>query len=196
MAKIKLGADDRGKSTAPNEPSQQVFKVEKYIVNPNFDYDRLAFDMALLKLDRDIEFNDNIRPICLPDASESLAAGELATTIGWGARDDDFTEYKQLQQIKLPVVDVVTCNNTIHANIEDAVSVLESCMVCAGFSDIKNTSGTYAGDSGSALMAFHDDVWKLYGVTSWRYRFGPYMPGVWSYVPKMVDWVKETMHSN
>jgi len=195
--KIKIGADDRGDTVEQNEPTQQIFTVEKYIVNPKFDVSILSFDTTLVKLDRDIEFNDNVRPICLPDAAENLTLGEWATTIGWGSGKDDWTEPRLLQQIKLPVIDVDTCDKIIQQNIADhPIHVLADSMICAGYDDIHNTSGVYAGDSGSALMAFHDGVWKLYGVTSWRYRFDPYMPGVWAYVPKMVDWIKQTIQSN
>jgi len=195
---IKIGADDRGDILGPNEPTQQVFKVEKYIVNPKYNQPitRSAFDTNLVKLDRDIEFNDNVRPICLPEAAETLTPGEWATTIGWGAQDHDQDEHKQLQQIKLPVIDVETCDKIIQQNTpNNPQHVLESCMICAGYDDINNSSGVFAGDSGSALMAFHDGVWKLYGVTSWRYRESSYMPGVWAYVPKMVDWIKQTIQS-
>jgi len=194
---IKVGADDRGTSIDINEPSQQVFGVEKFFVNPKWDDQTLTFDTTVVKLDKDIEFNDNVRPICLPDASETLAAGEWATTIGWGLQENDHPpEHRELQQLKLPVVDSAACDKTIQENYPGAPHVDPNSMVCAGFPDIHNSTGIYAGDSGSALMAKHGDAWKLYGVTSWRVRWDPYLPGVWAYVPKMVDWIKETIASN
>jgi len=196
---IKVGADDRGPSIDPNEPTQQVFSVEKSVIHPDFDPETLAFDVSLLKLDRDIEFNENVRPICLPDALETLAVGELATTIGWGFEDLNTPELRELQQLQLPVMDTETCNSTVWDEMPDMLSVLGSCMICAGYTDTHNITGIFPGDRGGSLMAFHDGVWKLYGVTSWRIigilpEF--YLPSVFAYVPKMVDWIKQTIESD
>jgi len=199
LSHIKLGADDRGPTFEPNEPTQQIYTAEKVIVNPQFNPATLEFDMTLVKLDRDIEFNDNIRPVCLPEATDLLPAGEWVTTIGWGLREAESPpEHRELQQLKLPVKESKVCNDLIHQEIGDqAISVLDTCMVCAGYDDVNNATGIYGGDSGSSLVAFHGGVWKQYGVTSWRYRYGPpYMPGVWAYVPKMVHWIKQTIQSN
>jgi len=191
---IKVGADHRGNTTDQNEPSQQLFTVEKYVVHPGWGTQGLAFDALLVKVDRDIEFNDNVRPICLPEAVETLTAGEWATTFGWGTREGGGPEHKRLQQIKLPVLDIETCNKTYEEQGNN--DVLENSMVCAGYSDIHNTSGNYPGDSGSGMMAFHDGVWKLYGVTSWRNYMDPFLPTVFAYVPKFADWIKQTIQSN
>jgi len=194
---VKLGADDRGPTFEQNEPTQQIYTAEKTIRHPKWDGQKLAFDLTLVKLDRDIEFNDNIRQICLPDSeTDLLNIGEWATTIGWGLRDTEaMPEHRHLQQLKLPVLDPDVCNQMIHQAISGSISVSPDSMVCAGYSDIHNSTGVYGGDSGSALMAYRGDSWKLFGVTSWRYRFNPYLPGVWAYVPKMIDWVKQTIQS-
>jgi len=196
---IKLGADDRGTSSSQtNEPNQQIFKVEKAIAHPKFNSSALTFDFSLARLDRDIEFNDFVRPVCLPSSSDSVAVGENVITIGWGYGGPDGTvpEHHHLQQLKIPVISAAKCNVLIQQYYPGGVQVDPSIMVCAGIDDITNTTGVYGGDSGSALMSFRDNTWKQFGVTSWRYRFNPYLPAVWSYVPPVVDWIQQTIQTD
>lgn len=41
-------------------------------------------DVAILTMDRPVEFTQNIRPICLP-TGQSDYTGKVATVIGWGS---------------------------------------------------------------------------------------------------------------
>ncbi len=45
-------------------------------------------DIALIKLDGDIEWSDSIRPVCLPKSVELSFSGRLATVAGWGWTDE------------------------------------------------------------------------------------------------------------
>jgi len=44
-------------------------------------------DLAVLRLDRSLEFNRWIRPVCLPDNKLSWIPfpGTMCTAVGWGA---------------------------------------------------------------------------------------------------------------
>ena len=64
------------------------------------------FDVALLKLDRQVRIAPNVAPICLPPSTASsspkpsiTAPGTLATVVGWGrlGREDDAPHSNVLQ---------------------------------------------------------------------------------------------------
>jgi len=64
--KVTLGAYDRCQmdTTSVND------SVSSITVLPNYDARTGSHDIALLKLTNAITFNDNIKPICLPQASK------------------------------------------------------------------------------------------------------------------------------
>ena len=65
------------------------------------------FDVALLKLDRQVRIAPNVAPICLPPSSSAVAGssasltapGTLATVVGWGrlGREEDAPHSNVLQ---------------------------------------------------------------------------------------------------
>lgn len=58
-------------------------KVKKLYIHPKFNKFLLEDDMALIQLDRPVEFDMNIQPICLPEKSDDFT-GEDAFVSGWG----------------------------------------------------------------------------------------------------------------
>lgn len=65
-------------------PKYQKFKMEKISIHENFDNVTKHNDIALIRLDRNVEFSENIQAICLPNASADSIPGELLEIVGWG----------------------------------------------------------------------------------------------------------------
>jgi len=185
--KVKLGADDRGNSSHPNEPSQQVMSIEKVIINPK--YGGITHDAALLKFTEDVQFNDNIIPICLPEATESLKAGDNAVTVGWGLSSNDGTTFpRELLQVVVPVVDRKQCDQSYPGRLDDS-------MICAGYFK-QGGKDSCDGDSGGPFMAKRNERWELFGIVSWGSGCAaPHYPGVYGYLPgpDMLDWMLDTL---
>jgi hypothetical protein len=66
QVKVTLGAYDRCQldTTSVND------SISNIIVLPNYDARTGSHDIALLKLTNPVTFNDNIKPVCLPQASK------------------------------------------------------------------------------------------------------------------------------
>mgnify|MGYP002048625842 CR=1 FL=1 len=47
-------------------------KVKEKIVHPKYNFFTYEYDLALLKLDKRVDFQDNIIPICLPGNDDLL----------------------------------------------------------------------------------------------------------------------------
>jgi len=186
--KVKLGVDDHGDSSDPNEPSQQVMTIEKAIVHPKYGTRAHAYDVSLVKFTEDVQINDNVIPICLPAPGEVLKSGDNTVTIGWGDTESGGQESRTLNQVVVPVVDWPVCNQSYQGAIDDT-------MVCAGNLEHGGVDSCQ-GDSGGALMAHRNDRWELFGVVSWGGGCAePHYPGVYSYLPGpyMLDWILDTL---
>jgi hypothetical protein len=58
--------------------TEEVIFHPEYKPAPNYDY----WDIAIVKLNRTIKFNDIISPICLPTVNDNFY-GKKVTTAGW-----------------------------------------------------------------------------------------------------------------
>ncbi|XP_071578101.1 CLIP domain-containing serine protease HP8-like [Temnothorax nylanderi] len=143
------------------------------------------YDIALLRLSRDVTFTTFIKPICLP--SSSSLGGKLYVA-GWGK-----TETRSASNIKLklalPLADKDQCEQTYtNAGVQ-----LGYGQICAGGQRGKDSC---RGDSGGPLMAVERIAdgtgrWTAVGVVS----FGPSpcgmqgWPGIYTKVTDFVPWI-------
>ena len=68
-----------------NEPGflAQKYHVKKWIQHPEYSSATVYHDIALIELDRTVEFSENIQPACLNTKSDIPEFGLQVT--GWGA---------------------------------------------------------------------------------------------------------------
>ena len=66
------------------EGTEQIIPIDKIIVHPNYDPRVTGFDydVALIKLTEPINFNINVRPVCLP--TMDFPPGTNCYVTGWG----------------------------------------------------------------------------------------------------------------
>lgn len=72
-------------------PSSQRFGIESAIVHEHYGYDPHTNvhehnDIALIRLDKSVQFNNHIQPVCLPvrTLQKQLSEGVPLTVAGWG----------------------------------------------------------------------------------------------------------------
>ncbi|KFD65972.1 hypothetical protein M514_03144 [Trichuris suis] len=112
-------------------------------------------DVALLKLERKVGYNEFIQGICLPSPKERLPAKEHPCYVtGWGFLNANKTQGKRLQQIEVHIFKNSKC-----IWLPDIKR-----SFCAG-SETENI-GTCSGDSGGPLTCQKDGKFVLYGVVS------------------------------
>ncbi|KAF2900479.1 hypothetical protein ILUMI_05705 [Ignelater luminosus] len=164
----------------------QIVNITEKISHP--DYNRLtkSNDIALLRLERDIEYTDFIRPICLPPENSSAPkeGTELAVS-GWGATEDGSTKSAVKIKVSVPIISNETCNKTLHN--------IQSTQLCAG-----GVSGRDAcqGNSGGPLVnSFVGTVegrvqWYQEGIVSHGIRCGLVgYPGIYTRVSSYISWI-------
>lgn len=64
------------------DSTELLVGVSKWISHPNYDPNIMRNDIALIKLDKKIEFSDTILPVCFPSGVNS-DAGSNGVVTGW-----------------------------------------------------------------------------------------------------------------
>ncbi|KAG8199828.1 hypothetical protein JTE90_000916 [Oedothorax gibbosus] len=187
----RLGLLRRG-SELPN-PSEQVRRISKILLHPQYVDKGFVNDIALLRMDAPVLFSDYLRPVCLPTAEEDpgLWHGKQCSVVGWGKLYEiGHTFPDSLQEVRLPVISTEECRKRI---LFLTMYHITDNMFCAGYE--RGGRDACLGDSGGPLMCQRDDGrWLLLGVTSNGDGCGrPGRPGVYTKVVQYLDWIRNTM---
>nr|XP_027198687.1 serine proteinase stubble-like [Dermatophagoides pteronyssinus] len=166
----------------------EVFTVSEVKLHPNFRFTPQAdrYDVAVLVLDRSVQYRENIMPICLPP-KDTIYIGRMSYVAGWGAlQAGSKLRPKVLQHVPVPVIENNICENW-HKQRGINIKIYDE-MMCAGY----ETGGKDAcqGDSGGPLMLNEFGVWYLIGIVSAGYSCAKqYQPGIYHRVSSSSDWV-------
>nr|ACO10196.1 Chymotrypsin-C precursor [Caligus rogercresseyi] len=128
-----------------DEPHRQYFVTEESYLHPNYDYTEVD-DIALVKLQEEIEFNDYVRPACFPTYSDvgKTFSDERVTVIGWGRikGEPDPISVTALQYAEdIKVIDNKACKDVYG-------SIVTERLICI---DSSEGRGVCSGDSGGPL---------------------------------------------
>ncbi|XP_007899168.1 coagulation factor VII isoform X1 [Callorhinchus milii] len=173
------------------EGSEQRRNLSEAIDHENFNKKTIDHDIAVLKLESPIVFDDYAVPICLPEprfAVRELMQILYSTVTGWGRRSEAGLGSNILRKLQIPFVRKSLCSPTTNYNITDN-------MFCAGYKDAFLDS--CSGDSGGPLATQYKGTWFLTGIVSWGEgcaRQGKY--GIYTKVYKFVEWINQHINRN
>jgi secreted trypsin-like serine protease len=162
--------------------------VSEVHVHPDWDGGTLQNDIALLKLDSDVEPASNIRPIILAERVFQIANGSLLTVSGWGITESGRPS-TILKKARVPKIPHSECNSA--TSYQGAVA---ESMLCAGV----GRSDSCQGDSGGPLIraGSADDEPIQIGVVSWGYGCArANYPGVYTDVRWFSEWIDSKIRS-
>ncbi|XP_070533401.1 uncharacterized protein [Ptychodera flava] len=174
-------------SLSPSSSSPERFEsaVISSTVHPSYDSATEAWDVALLFIEDLIEFNDYIRPVCLPPSHDPDFFPDYQTCMisGWGYIHENAVSLSANLLTAMTALDTTANCDRVYGTIEDN-------MICA-------YSATYAdtcqGDSGGPLACeMNDGRWYLAGITSWGQGCGrPGIPGVYARITAARQWIND-----
>ncbi|XP_021918789.1 serine proteinase stubble isoform X3 [Zootermopsis nevadensis] len=165
-----------------------TFGVREIRVHPYFKFTPQAdrFDVAVLRLDRPVQYMPHIAPICLPEKGEDFL-GQYGWAAGWGAlQAGSRLRPKTLQAVDVPVIDNRLCERWHKSNGINVIIYDE--MMCAGYRG--GGKDSCQGDSGGPLMTEKVGRWYLIGIVSAGYSCAQRgQPGIYHRVAHTVDWI-------
>lgn len=181
--KVVLGEFD-----SKNEEGNEVLvDVEKVINHQRYSGRTHDYDIALAKLKDPLEnFNEFMKPVCLPDKSHSFPKGKMCTVTGFGLLEEGGKQATKLMEAKIPIVDHKECSKKYR---------LTDNMMCAGYP--QGGIDACQGDSGGPLVCPIEGKWYLAGVVSYgRGCARKDYPGVYADVKALRKWIDDTMRAN
>ncbi|MEC8537913.1 MAG: trypsin-like serine protease [Bacteroidota bacterium] len=161
-----------------------IYQAAEIIAHNGYNGNSMNNDIALIRLENPIQFNNNVQPVLLIcDQQVQLGAEDVGQTswiTGWGEDEGTANNPNQLQVVDVPI----TATSNYGGNQIDAD------MIMAGFSN-----GGYdscQGDSGGPMVVLASDeqTYLQVGIVSWGYGCAEAgYPGVYARVSYFIDWI-------
>ncbi|CAN8015192.1 unnamed protein product [Ixodes persulcatus] len=113
-------------------------------------------DIAIITLNRPVNFTDHIIPACLPTSGEAVESGTVGYITGWGINDPKGEHASPtLKQVKTRFLKPQKCSVEFNLTIPGNT-------ICG----THDYGSTCEGDSGGPVVQKKDDRWLLQGVLS------------------------------
>ncbi|XP_046739386.1 trypsin-1-like isoform X2 [Diprion similis] len=159
------------------------YKVKQIIKHTGYSPFNYNNDIALLKLDGTITFDDSVRPVCLPELHKTFS-GEKGIVTGWGATAESGPLAHKLQELMVPILSNIECRASKYPSRR-----ITDNMLCAGYPE--GGKDSCQGDSGGPLHVAVDSVHSVVGIVSWGEGCAQKnFPGVYTRVNRYVTWIR------
>ncbi|KAJ8965354.1 hypothetical protein NQ314_004194 [Rhamnusium bicolor] len=179
--------------TPRNGTTYEDIKVAQIIQHPNYNSPSTYNDIALLKLQRKVQFTKSILPACLNDAFNVNLATNTLTAIGWGKTDFAGPTSDDLLKTELRIVQRNQCNRKYMGSSTEKLAdgIRDATQLCAGDEIEKDTC---QGDSGGPLEYKNGKFHYIIGITSFGKACGiSRTPGVYTRVSAFVPWIESVV---
>ncbi|KAM8710792.1 hypothetical protein ACLKA7_017427 [Drosophila subpalustris] len=169
---------------------------------PHPEYNRLngRSDIAILYLERNVEFTSLILPICMPNLPSLRAksyVGTFPTVAGWGKTQEHGESATVLHELMIPVMENEVCRSSYaRLNRTNSENQFDKAVLCAGV--LTGGKDSCNGDSGGPLMTtegFGNQLrFYLIGIVSYGVGCArPEVPGVYTSTQFFMDWILQKL---
>lgn len=189
--RLRVGEHDFSSTTEPFPAIERA--ARRKVVHPKYNVNTYENDLALVQLDRPLQFPPHVAPICLPPDDIDLL-GKNATLTGWGRLNEGGLLPTILQEVRVPIVSNDECKDMfLRAGRQEYIPDI---FLCAGYEEGGRDS--CQGDSGGPLQVKGDDgKWFLAGIISWGIGCAEQnLPGVCTRISHFKLWIQSTIDSH
>jgi len=179
--KVALGEHDIQKDVE-TKTAQQI--MGSAIVHPQWNRAQTEHDIAIIKLNSAVTFNDNVVPACLPTDKTKTYAGQSAVVSGWGAEGFQGAGSKVLKETTIKIL--------ADTDLECRRMGPSSWKMCA----YKKGTNACSGDSGGPLVVKEDGRYTVVGAVSHGAQCADTLDGyaaIYARVTFYLDWINENI---
>lgn len=110
----------------------QDFGIEARIKHPDYKPPLQYNDIGLVKTDKDVTFNDHVRPICLQTSTELEGTVPIAT--GWGKTQYGGLTSDDLKKVDINYFSIDQCRETYRDVAPRRIpnGIVDDTQICAG----------------------------------------------------------------
>ncbi|KAL3876848.1 hypothetical protein ACJMK2_034652 [Sinanodonta woodiana] len=172
------------------DPTETTHRVSQIIIHPQYNSTTVKNDITLLQLIEPVQYNDYVRPICIPPSARRVAnTTSSCYSTGWGDTHDTSSR-TVLNQVKLQIIPESWCSHTDWYGS----NFIKYYTFCAGYPS--GGQDTCTGDSGGPFVCKVDDTWYQQGIISWGHGCAlPFYPGIYTDVSKYGQWIRNNIAS-
>ena len=191
---VVVGMDKLDNSQLEKTNAGKRIFLEKIKIHDSYKFEYITnSDIALLKLDEALEYNDFIQPIGFPDDHEPQNGNRCHVT-GWGFTSANGTELSyNLKETEVKIIDFATC---IEIEVLYRLNIGSDHM-CAGNLDLGfPLCGGFSG--GPLSCKKPDGSFYLAGVSTFGFSdcLEPGHPGIFTRMTQFEEWAKSTINSD
>lgn len=192
---IRAGVHDILHPMSLNERHQQQQRdVNRLLIHEDFHASSLSNDIALIVVNKPLEWNRYVNPICLPPPNMRTTASTECMASGWGkdATGRSGTYQRLLQKIDLPIVEARRCQRILRSTKLGPYFRLHSSLLCAGGLG----RDTCKGDGGSPLVCpipYLNNRFYQCGIVAGGIGCGGHIPAMYVNVAHFVDWINDQL---
>lgn len=174
---------------SPNCSRYKHFEVNETKVHRNYSKDRahnVHNDIALIKVNRKIEFDEVMRPVCLPFNTPKPDSGTHLVVSGWGATMNWADQEIKKRAVLIPLWNETRCDNQ------------SPTVMCAGTTSTSffEKKASCQGDSGGPLMHnFERKRMVIEGIVSFSHGncIENFFPSYFTRVREYLVWIENNM---
>ncbi|KAF6133408.1 transmembrane serine protease 11A [Phyllostomus discolor] len=166
------------------DPPLMKRNVRRIIVHERYHSPAREYDIAVVQFSPRVAFTDDIRRVCLPEASASFPPNSTVYITGFGALYYGGESQNDLREARLKIISDDVCKQP-----QVYGSDIKFGMFCAGY--LEGIYDACRGDSGGPLVIKDvKDTWYLIGIVSWGDNCGQRnKPGVYTMVAYYRHWI-------
>lgn len=173
------------------------YDVERCIVHPNYttEFNNKFNDLAILKLSKQIDFSEQVQPICLTQNGNSDQLLQIGQSVSiFAAGPSKTSSQNSLQRdkkvISMQVRDSAVCNKYYR----EIYLQLVPDQLCVGGEIGRDAC---PGDSGGPLMLNSEDRWYQIGIVSLGPQHcGGRIPGIYVNLLSYLEWIEATVDTD
>ncbi|XP_037005935.2 transmembrane protease serine 11A isoform X1 [Artibeus jamaicensis] len=158
--------------------------VRRIIVHERYHSPAREYDIAVVQFSPRVAFSDDVRRVCLPEASASFRPNSTVYITGFGALYYGGESQNDLREARVKIISDDVCKQPqVYGND------IKFGMFCAGY--LEGIYDACRGDSGGPLVIKDlKDTWYLIGIVSWGDNCGQRnKPGVYTMVAYYRHWI-------
>ncbi|CAL4058853.1 unnamed protein product, partial [Meganyctiphanes norvegica] len=197
LVSITLGKEDLDENPFPGH---DTYQIQEASIHPGYGSGSHAYnDLAILKTDRKVQYNNKIYPFCLPGRNQVFGDYLAVEISGWGQVNQTHT-FSTLQTAFVRIIENSRCESQWREHASDLYDTIRKLsypqgltnqILCAGRQGVDACDGDSGGPMSYQNSAGLHTVIGIIGKRNTCPEF-PITPGFYTNVANYIDWIVAT----